>query len=264
MNKIRLCIEILVGLAALFLGYKYVKQTRELEQFTQDRCQVASQIQKEAKEIERKVNDKGIETVIFDVTGHTAPLPVLSSNASTKGIIDTTAMALDIRTKQLKEILNINSTLAAENLKLKSMVDINNRPYYTYSGHGLDLKFTPPNDTDSVGSADFTANVKIKAVQYWKRSWFLGAKKSILAVTSDNPMFKINGSDFVEIEQEQPSFGLRLQARIAISPITGMIGYGPAARVDIGRFSLQGNYMYYPGTSTWRPSIIGTYDVIRF
>jgi hypothetical protein len=261
-------IKLYMGIAALlcvgFFIYKYVQNARKLDEIETANSKMTKAIQVEAKEIKRKVDEKGIETVIFDITGNRGATDKLMSNEGTKGIIDTTAMALDIRTKQLKEITIIKSSLEAENLKLKSMVDANNRPYYTYSGNGLQLKFTPPFDKDTIGYADFKADVKIKATQYWKRSWFLGSKKSILAVSSDNPMFKINGAEYVEFEQKQPTFGLRLQASTNFNPQSGAVGFGPAARIDLGRFSFQGNYTWYPESERWRPGVTANFDLIRF
>ena len=249
-----------------FLVYKYITNERKVAEMEQADKKVTKQIQKEATEIKRQVDKKGIESVLFDITGNKGTVDQLVSNEGTKGIIDTTAMALDIRTKQLKEILIVKSTLEANNLKLRRQLDSTKRVFYTYNGNGLNLRFTPPNplDSNSVATADFTANVNIKATQYWKRNWFLGAKKSILSITSDNPMFKINGSDYVEFEQKQPTFGLRLQGSTNYNPQTGAFGFGPAARLDVGRFSLQGNYTWYPISQRWRPSINVNYDLIRF
>ena len=223
-------------------------------------------VQKEAKEISRKVDEKGIEQVIYDVTGHKTTPEKALSNAATKGIIDTTAMALDIRTKQLQQVTVIKAALEAENLQLRKQIDANQRPFYTYHGNGLDLKFTPANEADStsVATADFKANVQIKATQYWKRDWFLGRKKSLLAITSNNPMFKINGADYVEFEQKQPTFGLRIQANSSYNFETGELGYGPAARFDVGRFSFQGRLTKFPNSSSWVKSINASYDLIRF
>ncbi len=260
----------IIALAALatWLAVKYFQLDGEVKDLKSQKEKQVKAIIKKAKEIDRKVNENGIEQVLFDVTGNKASPAQVKANEGINGLIDTTAMALDITTKQLKQILVINSTLEAENLKLKRKLDAQNRPYYTYSGNGLNLKFTPPYnvlDTNDQGTADFNANVKIKADQYWKRDWFLGRKKSILAVTSDMPkFFKINGADFVEFEQKQPFFGLRIQAGANYNPQTGSIGFGPAARIDAGRFSFQGNYTWYPESERWRPSINANYDIIRF
>lgn len=256
---------LLLAAICIWLAFKCVDTITENAALKNQKQQQVKAIQTEAREIARKVDEKGIEQVLFDVTQNVATKDQVKSN--TKGIIDTTAMALDIRTKQLKEILVVNSSLQAENLKLKRMVGEDRRPYYTYQGNGLDLKFTPPvNDLDTAdqGTADFKANLKIKATQYWKRNWFLGAKKSILAITSDNPYFKINGADYVEFEQEQPTFGLRIQANSSYNFDTGEIGFGPAARIDVGRFSFQGRYTKFPSTKGWTKSVNASFDLIRF
>lgn len=248
----------------VFLCLKLFKTKDELAEIQKARASVVAQVQTEAKEIARKVNEKGVETVLYDITGNKVTAEQAASTVGTKGIIDTTAMALDIRTKQLKQVLVIKSTLEAENLQLKRKLDVSQRPYYTYTGNGLDLKFTPPNEVDTFARAEFTANVNIKATQYWKRNWFLGSKKSILAVTSDNPMFKINGADYIEVEQKQPTFGLRIQANTSYSFDSGLVGYGPAVRFDVGRFSFQGRYSKYPNDPKWKPSINASYDILRF
>ncbi|AMR34123.1 hypothetical protein A0256_23075 [Mucilaginibacter sp. PAMC 26640] len=259
-----------IGVCALILlsyfGYKFVENTQKLADKEQTEKSVKKAIQKEATEIKRQVDKKGIESVLFDITGNKGTIDQLMSNEGTKGIIDTTAMALDLRTKQLKEVLVIKSTLEANNLQLRRQLDSSKRVFYTYNGNGLKLKFTPPNalDSNSVATADFTANVNIKATQYWKRSWILGAKKSILSVTSDNPMFKINGADYVEFEQKQPTFGLRLQGNSSYNFETGEAGFGPAARLDIGRFSIQGRLTKYVNTPGWSKSINASYDLVRF
>ncbi len=268
MKNIKLYVVIgLLAIGCAILAVKVIHQQATLTDKDKQAAKVTKAIVTEAKEIARKVDEKGIEQVLYDVTGNKATIDQVQSNQATKGIIDTTAMALDIRTKQLKEILVVKGVLEAENLKLRRQLDANNRPFYTYQGQGLNLKFTPPyNDLDTAdqGTADFNANVSIKATQYWKRNWFLGSKKSILAVSSNSPLYKINGADFVEFEQQQPMFGLRIQAGANYNPQTGSIGFGPAARIDIGRLSLQGNYTYYPESERWRPSINANYDLVRF
>lgn len=256
-----------LSIGSTFAVIKCLEYRSDANKLKQEKQKQVKAIQTEAKEISRKVDEKGIEQVLFDITQNKATESQVRSSEATKGIIDTTAMALDIRTKQLQQVLIIKSTLEAENLKLRKQVDANNRPFYTYSGQGLDLKFTPPfneMDTADQGTAEFKANVNIKATQYWKRNWFLGAKRSILSVSSNSPLFKINGADFVEFEQKQPLFGLRIQAGANYNPQTGSIGFGPAARIDMGRLSFQGNYTWYPESDRWRPSINANYDLIRF
>jgi ribosomal protein S25 len=248
----------------VFLIVKCNEYRKELSQKDKAEKSVKAKIQTEATEIARKVDEKGIATVLYDITGHKVTPEQASSTTGIKGIIDTTALALDLQTKQLKQILIVKSALEAENLQLKKQLNSQSRPYYTYSGNGLDLKFTPPNDLDTFARADFKANLNLKATQYWKRNWFLGSKKSILAVTSDNPMFNINGADFVEFEQKQPTLGLRIQANTSYNFDTREIGYGPALRLDVGRFSFQGRYSKFRNDPKWKPSVNASYDILRF
>jgi hypothetical protein len=258
---------IVAGVVLLLVGlliFKYVEKSQKLADKEQVDTKVAKQIQAEATEIKKQVDKKGIETVLYDVTVNKGTAPQLASNESTRGIIDTTALALDIRTKQLKEILVIKSSLEAANLKLKKQLDSTKRVFYTYNGNGLKLRFTPPDASDSIGRADFSADVRIKATQYWKRNWLLGAKKSILAVSSDNPMFKINGADYVEFEQKEPAIGVRLQAVSNYSFSRQSLNIGPGIQFDINRISLVGQYYYDFNSNTWRPSIGARYDLVRF
>lgn len=77
-------------------------------------------------------------------------------------------------------------------------------------------------------------------------------------------MCKINGADFVEFEQKQPTLGLRIQANASYDMETGQLGYGPGARFDVGRFSFQGRYSKFPNTPKWKPSLNVSYDILRF
>jgi len=261
---IRTIVEICLIAAVAFLGYKLIQSEKEKNSYKKEKQEVSQKIQTEAKEIARKVDEDGIETVLHNITGNKVG-PKKAASAGAK-IIDTTAMALDIRTKQLKQIMSVNGTLAMENLQLKKQLNAANRPFYTYSGNGLDLRFTPPSgiEADTIATADFTANVGITATQYWKRDWFLGSKKSILAVRPNSKNFKINGAEFVEVEQKQPTFGLRVQANTSYNFDTGEIGYGPAVRFDVGRFSFQGRYSKFPNNPKWKPSVNASYDILRF
>jgi hypothetical protein len=265
----KIIIKVILSLIVLaivgYFCYDYYLKTTELNRVNQANSNVTKKIKAEAKEIKRKVDENGIETVLFNVTNNKGTVSELLATKDTKDVIDTTAMALDIRTKQLKQILIVKATLETENLKLKKQLDAAKRPFYTFSGNGLDLKFTPPNDLDTAARATFKANVGIIASQYWRRDWFLGSKKSILAVRSQNPeIFKVNGADFIEIEQKQPAFGLRIQANASYNMETGQLGYGPAARFDVGRFSFQGRYSKFPNDPKWKPMVNASYDLLRF
>lgn len=145
----KIIIKVIISLIILatvgYFVYDYLNKLQELKQVKQADSNVKKKIQAEAKEIKRKVDENGIESVLFNVNSNKGSVSELLATKDTKDVIDTMAMALDISTKQLKQVLVVKASLKAENVKLKKQLDAAQRPFYTFSGNGLDLKFTPPN-----------------------------------------------------------------------------------------------------------------------
>lgn len=251
-------------MGCIYLMLELVKKSSKLDAMEHRKRNEDSQVQTEAKEIARKVDSSGIETVVFDINSNKASPAERTFSRRASGIIHTTALALDLRTKQLKQIMLLKSTLEAENIQLKKKLDSSNMPYYTYYGNGLRLKFIPPSSTDTAGYADFTANVQIKATQFWRRSWLLGPKKDYLAISSDNPLFKINNLDYLEIEQKHDVVRFRIQASSSYNLQSGRFTYGPSARLDLGKFSLTGIYARGLGSSKWATEFSASYDLLNF
>jgi hypothetical protein len=257
-------IVVALTLGCATLGILLRDKSLQIAELKNAKETIDGRIQKEALEISRQVDSTGIETVIFDINQNKASPGQLAVNKQTKGIIDTTALALDLRTKQLKQILVIKSSLEAENLKLKQQLDASEMPYYTYNENGLRLKFTPPNVNDTVGHVDFSANVEIKATQFWRRNWILGARRSFLAISSDNPMFKINSADYLEIEQKPKGFGVKIQASSTYDSRSGMFRFGPAAQINLGRLSFTGHYGRNFIEQKWHTQLSASYDMLDF
>lgn len=230
--------------------------------------QVKKQVQAEATIIARKVDKEGLQHVTIKETENIIPIDRKDRIAISQGVMDTTAKALarvGILEKQLQSLTIINSTLTAENLKAKQIIK-DGRVAYGYKDKYVNLEYTPPSTTDTLdkGKFDFAYNADLNIVQYWKRNWFLGAKHSYIDIYSNDPRTTVNGVKRLKFEQKQPIFGLRIQAGANYNPQTGSAGFGPAARFDVGRFSIQGNYTYYPESERWRPSINANYDLVRF
>lgn len=265
MKNIRYKLIILtLALGWITLAIVLREKSTQIEELKNAKQTVDGRIQKEALEISRKVDSTGIETVIYDINHNQASLAQLATSTKTKDIIHTTALALDLRTKQLKQILVAKSTLEAENLKLKQQLDASEMPYYTYDAGGLKLKFTPPSANDTVAHADLTANVQIKATQFWRRKWILGARRSFLAITSDNPMFKINSADYLEIEQKPAAFKVSFQASSTYDSRSGMFLFGPAAQVNLGRLSFRGHYGRNLMEQKWHTQLSASYDILNY
>ena len=252
-----LCIAgVLVG---LYYKEKYDHRTVVSESVTK-------QIQAEATIIARDVDKNGLQHVTIEAAKNIIPFSDVNKVAISKGIMDTTSLALGIQKKQIESLLQINATLRAENLKANQVMTANGTKSYIYKDRFVNLKYTPALTTDSLdaGKFDFTYNADLNITQYWKRKWFLGAKKSYIDMYSNDSRTTVNGVKQLTVEQKQPDFGLRIQAASNYNPQTGSLGFGPAARIDLGRFSIQGNYTYYPESARWRPSINANYDLIRF
>ncbi|WP_448104751.1 hypothetical protein [Pedobacter panaciterrae] len=223
----------------------------------------AKQVLTEAKELDRKVNEKGAETVLFNVTDNHAPANNYGKDTDIKGVIDTAALALEISNNKLKEVLVVNANLQAKNIQLQEELDSTKRKYYTWAGNGLTLKFTPPYDANAA-TADINGSIGLTAALGYKKKWLFGKEQTLLSISSDNPFIKIGKVNYIGFDRYPNKFGLRLQASANYNPQTSSIGFGPSARLDIDRLSIQGNYAWYPDSEQWNPSIYANYDIVRF
>lgn len=258
---VAICIFLVIAGALVALYYKSMYDNRTVISDS-----VTKQIQAEATIIARDVDKNGLQHVTIEATKNIIPFDDVNKVAISKGIMDTTALAIGIQKKQIETLLQINATLRAENLRATQMIASNGIKSYIYKDRFVNLKYTPSQTKDSLdaGQFDFTYNADLNITQYWKRKWFLGSKKSYIDIYSNDSRTTVNGVKQLTVQQKDPAFGLRIQAAANYNPQTGSIGVGPAARVDIGRFSVQGNYTYYPESSRWRPSINANFDLIRF
>lgn len=183
-------------------------------------------------------------------------------------IIDSSAMLLKIAAEKIQQVTQINSLTRDSLLKARKEINsLSRRLSYFYSDAFVKLRFTPPLDTSDIndnGTFDFAYNANLIITQYQKRNWFLGAKKSYIDISSKDPRTTIMGVKQLTVQQQTPQFGLRIQGSANYNVSTGNGGFGPAVRVDLGRFSLQGNYMRYPMLGKWYTAITGNYDIIRF
>jgi len=251
-----------IGAVLTALYFKGVADRKESSATVQSKA-----IQAEATIIARKVDQNGLQHVTIEAARNIVSIDDVDKVAISQGVMDTTAMAIGILKKQIQDLTVVNSTLKVENAKAKEIILSDGARSYRYKDKFVDLAYTPsidPLDTLDKGKFDFAYNADLTITQYWKRTWFLGAKKSYIDIYSNDPRTTINTVKQLTIEQKQPVFGLRIQAAANYNPQTGSYGFGPAARIDLGRFSIQGNYTWYPESDRWRPSINANYDLIRF
>lgn len=264
MKNLIIAVSVIVAITALIFSLRLLSKINEKEK---EKTEVKKAIQVEAEIISRKVDKQGIEHVTIEAAKNVLPVTMVkSSTAVGAGILDTTALAIGILKNQVKDLLVINSTLKAENLKAREEIR-NGQRYLSYSDKTLGMSYRPPltSDTSDNGTLNLDYyNSKISVTQYWKRKWFLGTKKGYIDISTDDVRNTINGVKQLTVVQETPRFGVRLQGSVNYIPTTGKYGFGPAMRVDIGRFSVQGNYNWLPDQQKWMSSINANYDLIRF
>jgi len=204
----------------------------------------------------------------YDVTNSTVSQNDVRNPKIPLGIVDTSAALLKIARTQLQQVTQLATRRQDSILQGKREINALKQRIIRYQDANLDIAYTPDPDTSKAGTFAFSYNQNVTVSQYQKRNKVLGlpigAKKSYIDVVSNDPRAMINGLKSLTIEQSAPSFGLRVQGSGNYNPQTGAYGFGPAVRIDVGRFSFQGNYTYYPESTRWRPSINANFDLVRF
>jgi len=215
--------------------------------------------------IEKTYKDKdGNEHIVVKDGTNEITKAELKNPSRPANIIDSSAALLKIATAEIQRVTRINSLTRDSLLKAKAVINTQTKQLsYVYKDQFVDLSFIPPADTTKEGIFNFAYNADLNIVQYQKRRWFLGAKESFIDISSNDPRTTIRGVKQLTVKQETPQFGLRIQASSNYNPQTNTFGFGPAARVDVGRFSFQGNYTYYPASGRWRPGITANFDLLR-
>lgn len=210
----------------------------------------------------------GSEHSVFQNDLNKVTKDYLKSTNRPPNMIDTAAKNQKVAASELDRVTQINFRLKADSLKAQRKIDQLTKlvAYYEYSDKYVKLRYTPPKLTDSIGSGtfDFSYDADLTISQYQKRKWFLAAKKSYIDISSKDVRTTIMGVKQLTVEQKTPQFGLRFQANANYNINYNSFGVGPALRIDLGRFSLQGNYTYYPQTQRWVKSANLNYDLIRF
>lgn len=213
----------------------------------------------------RPLDDKGVEHAIIQDDQNIISRDNFIDSKRPQNQVDSAAANLKIAKDLITKLTIINTLTRDSLLKAKKVVNtLNNQLSYVYKDKYVDLKFDTPSDDNKEGSFSFAYDADLNIVQYQKRKWFLGAKKSYIDISSNDTRTTIRGVRQLTIEQKEPQFGLRLQASTNYNFYTGNFGAGPGLRVDINRWSFQGNYMYYPSVDTWYPAITANFDIIRF
>jgi len=86
-------ITIVLAIGLIWLGIELFNARKEISSFKKKAEIQQKQVITEAKEIDRRVNENGKESVLFDVTDNQVPEKNGGRDTDIKGVIDTAAMA---------------------------------------------------------------------------------------------------------------------------------------------------------------------------
>ena len=258
-----------LAVTCVLFGIYIILLVKQLNAIQSTKSKEERETKAEAKIIARKVDQQGLEHVIAEAAGKILPRSTAKAAVSV-GILDTSAMAIGILKKQIENLTVISTRLMAENLKAHQALDAYNKPVYKYSDKNLQAEFKPgdPADTTDKGSFNFIYDADLTITQYWKRNRVLGlpigTKNSYIDIYSNDPRATIKGLKRLTVKQNQPRLGLRVQGITSYNIQRGLILPGAGLQFDIGRFSVQGNYVYDAQEEYWIPSVTGRYDIVRF
>ena len=182
------------------------------------------------------------------------------------GLVDTVAEALKIAKDKLQQVTQIATVTKAAQLKAEKKIDSLQRLTYYYHDRYLQLAYRPAYATDSTGNGqfDFAYNDSLNVVQYWKRNWLLGAKKSYIDIYSNDPRTTVNGIKRLVVEQKEPKLGVRILAMASYDFSRKLITIGPGLQVDFKHLSLTGSFYYDADAQSFKPKFAARYDFIKF
>jgi len=183
-------------------------------------------------------------------------------------IIEKLAADLAVSKKQVQGATTISTEVYAKDIQfMQRQLDSMKRITYYYKDNYLSLAVRPggsDKDSTAMPSFDFAYNADLNIAQYWKKNWFLGAKKSYIDISSNDPRTTIKGFKTFTVVQKQPTLGLRLQAVGGYNLNSNAFFGGPSLRFDIKNISFRALYSYNTITHTWAPTIATEYNIIKF
>lgn len=183
-------------------------------------------------------------------------------------ILEQVASNLGVKPSQIQSATTITSEASRDSVVfLRRQLDNAQKQTFFYKDKYLTLSVnTNPRDTVDLGSFDYKYDADLNIVQYNKKNWLLGAKKSYTDISSNDPNATIMGVKRFTVEQKHPEYGLRLQAALGYNGVTGAISAGPAVRVDLGKIkgSLRAGYLYNTQTQKFGFTASFDKDIKRF
>lgn len=212
----------------------------------------------EAKRLKKKADSLGREHAILDETNHIISQAGLNQSTDTvvNSTVDSLTTLLGIERRNFRSYVQAQ-TKVVDSLMRATKTDKG----YEYSDRWVSLSLTTPTATDSAMFA-FSYNAEVNYLQYWKRSWILGRKKSYMDIWLSDPRARVNGVKRLIVEPNPKTVSVDLMAVGEYYRDAALFGGGVS--VDVGRLRLQGNYLYDPNEKQWYPAFRGGWKLVSF
>ena len=159
------------------------------------------------------------------------------------GGADTAALALQIQRDQIQYWMSVATESKAVALKAKSQRDSMGKIVRYYESKFIKLAYHPGKDSTDNGTFDYTKYEQYQALQYWKRTHFLGKRQSFVDITSMDPNTVVTGVNTFNVQPDPNPFTLRAQVNSSYDFANGR--YIPSAGI-IGTYkNWEFSYKYY-------------------
>lgn len=218
--------------------------------------QAKENVRIEAEIISRKVDEKGIENVIIEETEH------VLKQAGVDRLPDSVIRYID----SLQKVANgrlISYTQARSEIKRLEAAMEETDTSFVYKDKWLTVDVKKP-----LGGKPALLNSTYNAELNWM--WY-DERKRILGIPYDRRTMgrfwladttaRITGLRHIRIEPPRDRFKFSIQAVGEYHPKYG-VGLGGGARIQAGRISLQGAYLW--DGQRWHPAFRGSYNLIDF
>lgn len=242
-NAIILVLLVLLGVAAWWIFRNQPKVESPIEKQAKENVKVDAEI------ISRKVDEKGLEAVIIEETEHVLSQAGIAAKTDSARIIDS-----------LQKLANnrlISYTQARAQIRRLESVMAETDTSFTYKDKWLTVDVKKP-----LGSRPplltSTYNAELDWVWYRERKHLFAPLRTYGRFSLNDPNARIMGVKHIRIEPPVKHFGLTVMAVGEYYGGEALIGGGVS--VDIGRFRVQGNYLY--DGEQWQPAIRGGFKLV--
>lgn len=211
--------------------------------------QTKENIKVEAEFVSQKVDEKGLQAVIIEETEHVLSKAGLANRVDSARIIDSLQRLANNRL--------ISYTQARAQIRRLEAVMAETDTSFTYKDKWLTVDVKKPSG-DKPALLNSAYNAELNWVWYKERKHLFAPLRTYGRFSLNDPNATITGLKHIRIEPPVKRFGLAVMAVGEYYGGEALIGGGVS--VDIGRFRVQGNYLY--DGEQWHPAIRGGFKLV--